>query len=301
MNRAMKWVGLPVGAILAILVLAAAAVFAASEARIRKSYVVDDVPIAIPTDEASIARGAHLLQIRGCHDCHGDDYGGAVFIDEAPGRLIASNLTRGAGGIASRYSDADWVRAIRHGIRPDGRSLLFMPSYEYHPLSDEDLGQMIAYLKSVPPVDRPLPKSTVRPLGRALLLAGELPLLPAEMIDHSAPRLPAPPEGPTPEYGGYLAFSCIGCHGLEFSGGKIPGTPPDFPPATNITPDMETGIGTWSEEDFFRALREGVRPDGSRIDPVMPWENVTARMTDDEVSAIWLYLRTVAAKPAGGR
>jgi mono/diheme cytochrome c family protein len=301
MQRVLKWVGIPLGAILGILVLALGAVYGASEARIRKSYAVEPGPIPIPTDAASIARGRHLLQIRGCHDCHGEDYGGGVFVDDAPGRLIASNLTRGAGGVGARYTDVDWVRSIRHGVGPDGRSLLFMPSYEYYPISDEDLGQMIAYLKSVPPVDRVLPTNSVRPLGRALLLAGELPLLPAEMIDHAAPRLAAPPEGPTPEYGGYLAFSCIGCHGVGLSGGKIPGTPPDFPRATNITPDEETGIGKWEEADFFRAMREGRRPDGSAIDPFMPWETVTSRMTDDEIRALWLYLRTVPARTEGQR
>lgn len=302
MKRLAKWIGIPVAALALLLAVAIGAVFGLSEARLRKAYSVEPGAVRIPTDAESIAMGQHLLAIRGCHDCHGEDYGGRVFMDDAPGRLIASNLTRGRGGIASRYTDADWVRAIRHGVGPEGRSLLFMPSYEYHPIGDEDLGKMIAYLKSVPPVDSDLPPSQVRMLGRALMLAGQLPLLPAEMVNHTAERKPAPPPGPTAEYGEYLAFSCVGCHGFEFSGGKIPGTPPHFLPASNLTPDPETGIGEWSEQDFFRALREGTRPDGSELNPeFMPWRSVTSRMTDDEIRALWLYLRSVPAKPVGGR
>jgi mono/diheme cytochrome c family protein len=301
MRRATKWIGIPVGALLGLLVVALGVVYGVTEARMRKSYAVEPQAIRIPTDAESIAMGKHMLTIRGCHDCHGDNYAGQVFIDDAPGRLIASNLTRGQGGVGSRYTDTDWVRAIRHGIGPNGRSLLFMPSYEYYPISDEDLGKMIAYLKSVPPVDNPLPTNAVRPLGRALMLAGELPLLAAEMIDHTAPRKPAPPPGATVEYGEYLAMGCVGCHGFGFSGGKIPGTPPDFPLAANITPDNATGIGSWTEADFFRAMREGKRPDGSDINPFMPWATVTSQMTDDEIRAIWLYLRTVPSRPVGNR
>jgi mono/diheme cytochrome c family protein len=303
MKRAAKWIGIPVGVLLGLLVVALGVVYGVTEARMRKTYTVQVDPVAIPTDAESIAMGGHLLTIRGCVDCHGENLGGKAFIDEAPmGRLFASNLTRGTGGVGSRYTDVDWVRAIRHGVGPDGRPLLFMPSYEYYPLSDEDLGMMIAYLRNAPPVDQPLPVSTVGPMGRALFLAGQFPLLPAEMIDHTAPRAPAPERGATVAYGEYLAVSCTGCHGPGFSGGKIPGTPPDFLPARNITLDAETGLGQWTEADFFRAMREGQRPDGTALNPTfMPWEMVTSKMTDDEIRAIWLYLQTIPAKPYGNR
>jgi mono/diheme cytochrome c family protein len=301
MRRAAKWIGIPLGALLGLLVVALGVVYGVTEARLRKSYLIEPQAVAIPTDAESLASGKHLLTIRGCHDCHGDDYGGRVFFDDTPGRLIASNLTRGSGGVASHYSDVDWVRAIRHGVGPGRRPLLFMPSYEYYPISDEDLGKMIAYLKSVPAVDNTLPTNSIRPLGRALFLAGQLPLVPAEMIDHEAPRKPAPPPGATAAYGEYLATGCVGCHGFGLSGGKIPGTPPDFLPAANLTPDHESGLGNWTEADFFLAMREGRRPDGTAVDPLMPWATVTSKMTDDEIRAIWLYLRTVPAEPFGNR
>jgi cytochrome c553 len=102
-------------------------------------------------------------------------------------------------------------------------------------------------------------------------------------------------------YGKYLAVTCTGCHGEGLSGGAIPGTPPDWPPAANLTPDEATGLGGWTEADFFRALREGKRPDGTDLQgDFMPWK-LTAKMTDDEIRALWMYLQTLPAKAEGGR
>ncbi len=248
----------------------------------------------------TVARGEHIALTRGCTDCHAEDFGGAVFADEMPVfRLSATNLT--PGGVGAGYTDADWIRSIRHGIGPDNKPHLFMPSYEYYYLSDADLGALITYLKSLPTVVRTLPENAVGPLGRVLFMAGQLPLVPAEMIDHGAPRPLAPPRGVTAEYGAYLAVGCSGCHGTGFSGGTIPGVPPDWPRATNITPDPETGIGEWTREDFFRAMREGVRPDGTSLRPeFMPWPNM-GRLHDDEMEALWLYLSRLEARPIGGR
>jgi mono/diheme cytochrome c family protein len=302
MRRLIKWGGIALGSVLILLAVAATVVYVTSNARFNRVYGVALSPVAIPADSASLATGRHLATIRGCVDCHGENLGGTVFIEEPPlGRLVASNLTSGEGGVGASYVDDDWVRAIRHGIRPDGKPLLFMPSYEYFPIDDTDLAALIAYLKTLPPVDNTLPASYVGPLGRILYLTGELPLISAEIIDHEAPRMPAPPVGRTAAYGQYLAVTCTGCHGEGFSGGKIPGTPPDWPPAMNITMDPETGIGNWSEEDFFAALRTGLRPDGTELTrPYMPW-NITAQMTDVELGAIWEYLRTLPAKPEGNR
>jgi mono/diheme cytochrome c family protein len=109
----------------------------------------------------------------------------------------------------------------------------------------------------------------------------------------------APPAGPTAAYGRYLANvgGCTGCHGAGLSGGKIPGTPAEFKPPANITP---AGIGHWTEADFVRALRTGVRPGGTNIDPEMPWR-LTRLMTDEEIHALYEYLKTVPAKPYGNR
>jgi len=198
----------------------------------------------------------------------------------------------GRGGVATSFEDADWVYAIRRGMRRDGRSLLLMPSEAYAYFTDEDLGSMIAYLKQLPPVDRELPKSKVRVLGRALLVADKMPLLSAEHTPTMGARKAVQP-GPTAEYGHYLAGAsgCTGCHSSDLSGGVANG-PPGTPPPANLTP---AALGSWTEADFFRLMRTGVRPDGRQISEFMPWRFM-ARMSDDELRALWLYLQTVPPK-----
>lgn len=289
------------GGLLALLVLVLAVVYGVTERRMHRTYAAAAPSLAFHAGPDAVKEGERLAVTRGCTDCHGKNLAGTTVVDDpAIGRLVASNLTRGKGGVGATYSDAEWARAIREGIGRHGRSLLLMPSPDFHGMSDEDVGTLVAYIRSLPPVDTDHPASRVGPLGRILYLAGELDLVPAEGIDHDAPRAAAPPKGATAAYGKYLASACAGCHGPGFSGGKIPGSPPEWPAAGNLTPDAKTGLGTWTEQDFFHAMREGRRPDGSQIDPFMPWKNF-ARMTDEELRALWLYLRTVPAKERGNR
>ena len=218
-----KWLTRIGIAVLAVVALAATTVFALSQARLMHAYAVPAETVPIPTQPAAIAHGYHLAIISGCVDCHGRDLSGRVFFESAMiGRFVAPNLTRGKGGSGGRFADQDWVRAIRHGVRPDGKPLLVMPSKEFYVLSDGDLGALIAYLETIPPVDNELPSSAVSPIGRALMLAmKDLPLLSAERIDHNAPRPLAPPVGVTVEYGKYLAVRCTGCHGENLSAARF--------------------------------------------------------------------------------
>lgn len=294
MGRLLKRTGYTFTGLIGVLLLLGAYLYIASDMRLNETYAVQPEPIPIPADSAAVARGRHIAVTRGCSDCHGENLSGAAFADNfVMGRIVGSNLTSGTGGIGKVYSDIDWVRAIRHGIGPDGQPLILMPSYEYYHLSDEDLGALIAYLKQLPPVDHQVPGSSPGPMARFMVLTGELKLA-AEVINHDAPRPEAPPPGPTVEYGAYLAKGCTGCHGNDFSGGPIPATPPSWPKAANITPHPE-GIGNWTKVDFVRALRKKRRPDGSEIDPVMPAE--MGQFTDEEMTALWKYLRTVEPQP----
>ena len=296
---ALKIVGGLVLAVVALVVVAAVAVFVTSNSRLGRSYSVAVEPLNVPDDPAAVERGKYLVAaVTKCADCHGDTLGGQVMFDAPPGRIVASNLTRGQGGIGSQYQDADWVRAIRHGVNAQGRALMIMPSEEFYYLGDDDLAAIIAYVKSVPPVDNVPPQSEVRPLGRALFAAGQLPLLSAERIDHGAPPPPPPARAVDQAYGRYLAVvgGCVGCHQANLSGGPIPGTPPDVPPAANITP---AGIGNWSEEDFFKAMRTGTTPDGRTLNLFMPWPSI-GQMTDDDLRALWLYLKSVPPREGGG-
>jgi mono/diheme cytochrome c family protein len=166
-----------------------------------------------------------------------------------------------------------------------------MPASDYMNLTDADLAAIIAYVKTVPPVDHQLPKVSIGPVGRALFVAGKLPLLHAERIDHARLHLASVSPAPTAGYGAYLAtVGCKGCHGPALAGGRIIDGAPDWPPAANLTPAGATK--NWSEDDFRRLLREGKRPDGSAVNPVMPWR-LAKRLSDDEIRAIYLYLRTL--------
>lgn len=300
MKRVLKWVVVIAGVLVALLVGVVAAVMAASEQRLNQTYTVAADRITISTDEASIAEGQRLTTVFSCIDCHGPDFSGGIVIDDPMiGRLAAPNLTPGGSG--ATFTDEDWVRAIRYGVGSDGKSLMVMPSNEFYQISDDDLGEMIAYLKSLPPVEDTVDRSkSVGLLMRALFLAGQVPLLPVDRIDLDAPHPEAPEPSVTVEYGQYFGAMCVGCHGPNLSGGAIPGLPPDPPFPANLTPDEATGLGTWTEADFMRALREGKRPDGSEIALKMPWMNFR-HMTDEEVSALWLYLQSVPARPEGNR
>ena len=301
MNKLVRRAGMVVGGLFVLVVIALAAIYAITQRKFDAKLTIAGHAVRVPTDSAGLARGHHIATaISKCAECHGPDLAGNLFIDAGPvAKLYALNLTRGKGGTAA-FSDLDWERAIRHGVAPNGRKLLFMPAGEFQHLNDEDFGALVAYLKSLPGIDREFPKSTVGPIGRILFLKGDFPLLPADEIQHDAPPPAVVQPGPTLEYGRYIVRvgGCRGCHGETLSGGHIPGTPPEWKPASNITPE---GIGHYKEEDFFHALREGRRPGGTMLDTVYMPVRFTKLMTDDETRAVYMYLKTVPKKAYGGR
>ncbi len=301
--RLVNWLVRIIVGLILLVIIAIGVVYALSSQRINKRYEVQVAPLTIPTDEASLARGEHIATIRGCMGCHGAGAGGQVFMDAAPvfARISASNLTSGKGGIGATYTDDDWVRAIRHGVGPDKKSLYFMPSAEFAVMSEKDLADLIAYLKSLAAKDSSLPANSIGPIARILTLAGQFPLLPAEEVDHAAAIPTVAPEGVTLEHGRYLAITCTGCHGTGFSGGPLPGSSATEPIPANLTPDKATGLGNWSEADFYKAMREGVNPQGKTLDPFMPWQTITSKMTDEELSSLWLYLQSLASQTKGNR
>lgn len=261
-----------------------------SHTRIARVWAVPEQAIEVGTDAAALERGRHLAVTRGCTDCHTADLGGQVMTDEGfMGYLASANLTGGKGGIAE-VSDAKIARALRHGVRRDGRSVVLMPALEYFPMNDEDVGALIGYLRSVAPVDREFGSARPGPGARALMvLAGEN-LLSAEMVDHQAARLPKPAAAVTPEYGKYVGAVCMGCHGQDYAGGLVNG-PPGTPPSSNITPAGE--LAQWNEEQFLTALRTGKLPDGRQMDArFMPWA-AFAQLDETEARAIWAFLKTL--------
>lgn len=295
MKKVLKWIGIGLATIVGLLIVAAGVMIASGTARLNKTYDVQPAAIAIPDDEAAIARGNYLVSA-GCTGCHAEDLGGTVFVDDpALGYFPASNLTGGPGGVGATFTDADFVRAIRHGLRPDGTPLFIMPSGAFYYFSDEDLGAIISYLKSVAPVDNDLGVKAPKPMGKILLAMGAFgDVLHAETIDHSGPRPSAPAPGVTADYGEYLVNTvgdCRSCHGDALSGGQ-PGEP-GAPFAPNLTPGDH--LAKWSADDFLTLMHTGVSPDGHEIDGAfMPWERI-GRMTDDDLTAIFKYLEALPA------
>ncbi len=294
MKRIIKLVGKLLAVVFIAIVIAVVAIYLLSNHKMSKSYNVEAHPVNIvDADSALIAYGERLSRIRGCTDCHGDNLAGKLMIDNpAIARLYAKNLTPGKGGI-DNYTIEDWERSIRHGIGKDNKPLLFMPATEFFALSDEDLGALIAYLNSLEPVDNILPENSIGMLGRFLYLIGKIPLIQAEIIDHRSEHPAAPPRSVTAEYGEYLALGCAGCHGKEFSGGPIPGAPPEWPPAANLTPSGN--LKNWTEKSFIQTMRTGIKPDGKPFSEFMPYQTASA-MTDDELKAVWAFLKSLPAK-----
>lgn len=251
-------------------------------------------------------RGKYLVEgIAGCGNCHspiGAD--GFVAGKELSGRLVlevpdftayASNITPASR--ISQWSDAELIKAIREGIRPDG-SLIGppMPFSLYRGLSDSDVASIVAYLRKVPAVKNEVPASTYN-----------IPLPPA--YGPPVKSVPDVPAGVTVEYGEYLAgpvAHCMECHtpfgpkgplldtALGQGGLQIPG-PWGISVTSNITSHKD-GLADYSDDEIAAMITKGERPDGSKMAPPMPYPFL-AKMTKDDLSAIILYLRSLPPLP----
>jgi mono/diheme cytochrome c family protein len=253
-----------------------------------------------------VSRGRYIVRnaatCGGCHSANernpdGPLSGGTEFKDWRLGTIRASNLTPDSATGIGAWSEADIVRALRNGQRPSGRVLAPVMPYDWmHRMSDADAYAVAYYLKSEPAVH-----NEVRQSPNLVFKAAQLFRAPDD------PVLVIPPaRGPTAAYGDYLANHialCAHCHTprsgireqyddkLAYAGDASP--PKEFPVnPSNITPDSATGIGRWSEADFVRTMRTGVNPSGDTLNPIMPWRTMR-RMTDDDLRAIYRYLRTL--------
>jgi len=302
MKPSLRMVSILSTLIICIFALISISFYLLGQSRLNHVYVTPTESITIPINEESLAEGKRIFQYRGCEACHGEKLEGLVYLDNpAIGQVITPNLTTGNGGIGAQRTDEDLLRSIRHGVRPDGTPLLFMPSTEFYFLSDVDLGRAIAYIRSVPAVDNEMPASKLSVTGRIVMnVAQEITFLPAELIPHDAPRPTAPEPGITSEYGEYLSYSCKVCHGLTLSGGEIPGFPPEWPSAPNLTSGKGSRLPTWGEEGFIEIIRTGQKH-GRSINPdYMPWKSYR-HMTEDELQAVYLYLQSLPPKDFGNR
>ena len=303
MRRVLRIIGWGLLALVGLVLVIYVGASVQASRRLARTYEVEVPALTIPTDPESLARGEHLLAgVVSCRTCHGEDFSGSVADDIPPLlRMQPPNITGGAGTRTEHYTDADWVRTVRHCVNPEGRGLFIMPCGNYTDLSDADLGAIIAVIRAAPDVP-----ATSRGgielywLGRAMLGLGFFDdYLPADHIDHTAPRGAEPDASDPIAVGRYLAVTggCHECHGAGLSGGPMPGAPPSLPPPRNLT---ETGIGAWSDEEFARAMREGTTPDGRTLGAERPWRTF-ARMTDEELANLRAYLRSVPPLEYGNR
>jgi mono/diheme cytochrome c family protein len=296
-----RWLKRGAFALLVLVALAAAALFAGDRlARHKMQRKVEVQVTAVPLrdDAASLERGRYLFASRGCVDCHGANGGGAMFVDDGKGlRIAGPNISPGPGSVVAGYKPEDWVRAIRHGVSPAGHALMVMPSEDYNRLTDADLAALVAHIRHMPPakggaavLDLPLPMRVAYGFGLMQDAAAK--------IDHTKP-----PEKPVAEtvsvtHGAYVANMCLGCHGAKLSGGKIPGGPPDWPAASNLTPGAGSALARYPDaEAFARLFKSGKRPDGSEV-KVMPFGSLR-EMSDIDVRALYLYLKTLPPSPQG--
>lgn len=299
----LKKVAKVVGAAVAVLIVGAGgyagSLVSAFDASMARVYEVPPVELKVASDAAALARGKHLTESLGAcslPDCHGSDLGSGKPIEAGPlGVFAAPNLTL----IVPAYSDAELARLLRYGIRKDGHSLRFMPVQEFSWWRDEDVAATIAYLRTLPRVERQAGTMQIRTLAKILDRRDLLKMDIARRLV-GKPLSLAPPPSPTQEYGAFLAHLCKSCHGETLSGGRIPGTPPSIPVPPNLTPDA-SGLGpNYTYEQFGRLMVEGIKQNGDKLDPFMPIAAI-ARMEEVEKRALFAYLRSIPARPFGNR
>lgn len=296
MRRILKWTGILVGVVLLLALIAGAGLFVAGGSKFAAPSDLTAEALPITGDSVQLARGEHLVATHGCRACHGAELAGGVLVDAPPFRVVASNLTSGGGGVGTILDETGWEHALRHGVGSDGRALLIMPSELYANMSDADMAALIAYIRSVPPRDNELPPTRIKALGRIIAGTGGLPTA-VDLIGGGKPHVATnPPVAATVEYGEYRASTlCVACHGQLLEGAQPPD--PSSPPAPPLW-----NAATWSLDQFRTALRTGMTPARQLDGDSMPYE-VTANLTDEEIEAIHMYLKTLtpgSAVPTSG-
>lgn len=277
MRRAFRILGYVGLSLVGVVLVGYAVLFAVSEVKLRRTYAVTPHTVAIPHDSASIAEGGRLAQIHGCTTCHGAMAQGNILVEHwLVGRLEAPNLTKAM----RKYSDAQLEDIIRQGVRPNGKTVMEMPSGMFAALTDEDLGAIISYLRSLPVQEGHTRGVQFGTLAHVLFALGRL--VPAAEEARRAAQLtksyPAPND---PNWtGAYLARTvCTECHGLDLRGDPS-GKPPDLKIA-----------GSYSLDAFNHLMRTGKAP-GEREIGLMSRvaRGRFSHFTDTEIASLHRYL-----------
>lgn len=270
-------------------------------------------PAATAADPDATARGAYLAAAAGCDQCHtdarggGPPYSGGREMATAFGIITTPNLTPDRTTGIGRWSAADFTRALRWGVAPDDSH--YIPAFPfpfYNRLTTRDLGDLKAFLDSLPAVSRPALKGA----GSTALLARARAAIGVALTPLAGPWQPDPDKDPVWNRGAYLVHSlgrCGDCHTPRmlfgapdpdrFLAGAPAGSPAWKPEKVpNITPDRKTGIGNWTGDDIIGVLTDGKTPDfddvrGSMAEIVKN----TARLSEEDRRAIAVFLASVPA------
>jgi cytochrome c553 len=284
-SKILRWIA---GSLLAIVVVAAAVLYGGSEWRLQRTYERPTI-VLNPPEQPSAERGQRLATLNGCQGCHGAH--GRVFLDvPALGRLIAPDLAR----TAAQYSDAELAVLLRAGIRRDGTSTLVMPANALSALADQDVADIIAWVRALKPeAETETATTSIAPLGRFLVLTGAFPMS-AEM-----PRDPAPPAahpvGSQHDVGKYwVKTACAHCHELDVERVLKPGL---------VAPPVRPMTQSYDLAQFTHLMRTG-KAIGDREVGLMSdvARDGLSHLTDEEIAAIHAYLNepvpetTAAAK-----
>lgn len=280
MKKFLKWTGFVVGGIAVLALIGVAYLYFASQRELDRRYEVGaSAPLALPTDPAQIAEGRRIAQLAGCLHCHGEKLTGRV-VDDIPHllRLVAPNISV----IVPAYSDAQLMTVLRKGVKPDGTSVVFMPSEMFRHLNDEDLARVVAYLRTIPAnSDGIQEKTEVRVLGRLILAKGDV-----KLAAQAIASLPPPVKGYDPtdpvSHGQYLVMSfCSECHGQDLGG---------FAPIN--APALAVAKG-YNSEQFASLMHMGKALGDRELRMMTPTAKARfAQLREDEVQAIYAFLQS---------
>jgi mono/diheme cytochrome c family protein len=282
-----KWTLRIVGGLVLLIVAAVGTVYALSERTMRRTYAVREVPLTLPSDSASLARGAHIVDVS-CRSCHAKTLSGQILFEE-PGiaRLVAPNVFERI----ANYSDAEFAGFMRYGVHKDGTSSFVMPPRGFYHMSDADMASMIAYLRSAQPAPTvPLPANSYGPMGRLGVVMGQFKTAVAE-IDTTVARVGDDSLHRTTRRGEYIArVICSECHGAKLTGDATGPSP---------TPSLSGALG-YNVAQLTTLLRTGTPRDSTtKLGLMAEVANLTLKnFTDDEIADIHAYLTALPATGA---
>lgn len=257
------------------------------------------LPNVSPMNSDLANRGAYIARTADCMACHREDYSGGVAIETPIGNIYSTNITPSQRYGIGNYTETDFKKALQKGRAPTHQLYPAMPYPSYHGMADADISALFAYFQTVPPVEEPPEKTTRLPFPlniRTLMLAWNVINVPSTENRAGLTQ--------TQQRGEYLVNNlehCGTCHtprnltqGLD-KDKYLSGAPLGKWYAPNITPDNDSGIGRWSEDDIVNYLRTGMLDKRAYAGGPMAEAiaHSTRYLTDEDLSAMAAYLKIV--------